>query len=216
MKLYVFDHCPFCARALLAAGLKRDYKIDIHYILEDDKETPVKMIGKQMVPILEYEAGKYMPESLDIVHYLNQLGDQPFLKGEQHPLITQWIDENFGLINGYVMPLFAKMDLPEFATPSARKMYIDRHEAQFGNFDELLKTSKEKCAEIDDALERLNNQIDLAHIEKNQYSLDDILLFPLIRALTASKEIALPHKVKAYIDLLSQQSKVDLFYDKAV
>ncbi len=216
MKLYVFDHCPFCTRALLAAGLKEGYNIPVNYILEDDEETPVKMIGKQMVPILEYEAGKYMPESLDIVHYLDQLDSKPFLIGAQNSKITEWIDKNFGLINSYVMPLFAKMDLPEFATPSARKKYIDRHEEQFGSFDVLLQESKNRLTEINGSLNQLLDIIDLPHLEEKQYSLDDILLFPLLRALTASKDVLLPNKVRDYIERLSTHSKVHLFFDKAI
>lgn len=216
MKLYLFEHCPFCVRVMLAAGLKYDVPITLEYILEDDIETPTKMIGKQMVPILEFEPQQYMPESLDIVHYLDDLNEEPFLTGTRNDKIEQWVNEHFGAINRFVMPLYAKMDFPEFATESARKMYIDRHEKQFGSFTQLEEKGKAAIPELEAALEALAPALNLTLIEHEIYCLDDILLFPLLRALTASKAITFPEKVKAYMTLLSEKGNVPLLVDRAI
>ncbi len=215
MKLYVFDHCPFCVRAMTAAGLKQNYEIPLSYILEDDAETPIKMIGKQMVPILEYEPGKFMPESLDIVHYLDQLDNTPFLTGTQNPFITQWVNDYFGMVGTFMMPLYAKMDLPELATNAARQTYIDRHEKSHGDFATLLKQSDQTAKTIGLALLQLEQEIDLQHLHDRQYSLDDILLFPIVRALTGSKKVTFPPKVAEYTTLLSKQSGIGLFSHQA-
>ncbi|UNM96360.1 glutaredoxin 2 [Ignatzschineria rhizosphaerae] len=216
MKLYLFEHCPFCVRAMLAAGLKLDVPITHEYILEDDVETPTKMIGKQMVPILEFEPQKYMPESLDIVHYLDDLNEEPFLTGTRNEKIEQWVNEHFGAINRFVMPLYAQMDFPEFKTESARQMYIDRHEEKFGSFAQLQENGKTEIPKLEAALEALGPELDLTLIEHEIYSLDDILLFPLLRALTASKAIKFPEKVKAYMTLLSEKGNVPLLTDRAI
>ncbi|MEQ5209184.1 glutathione S-transferase N-terminal domain-containing protein, partial [Proteus sp. fly-1067] len=41
MKLYIYDHCPFCVRARMIFGLKN---IDVEqiFLMEDDKATPTK------------------------------------------------------------------------------------------------------------------------------------------------------------------------------
>ncbi|MGL4675025.1 MAG: glutaredoxin 2 [Wohlfahrtiimonas sp.] len=215
MRLFVFDHCPFCVRALLAVGLK-SLPVEISYILEDDIETPTKMIGKQMVPILEYEAGKFMPESLDIVKYLDaNFGDAIFTEA-QNPEVSAWIDDNFGRVNEYVMPRFAEMNFPEFETASARNMYITRHEERLEqSFAELLAKSASYKAAMETELEKLAEFVDLARVQNQKYSLDDIILFPLLRALTCVKGLAFPKAVKEYTEILAKQGNVPLFYDQA-
>ena len=55
-------------------------KLDVEIVFLDynDEETPKKMIGKKLLPILEYEEGKYVNESLDICHWLDKNVDSPF------------------------------------------------------------------------------------------------------------------------------------------
>lgn len=216
MRLFVFDHCPFCVRALLAVGLK-SLPVEIKYILEDDIETPTKMIGKQMVPILEYEAGKFMPESLDIVKYLDANFGDPIFIEVQNPKIATWIDDNFGRVNEYVMPRFAEMNFPEFETASARNMYITRHEERIGqSFAELFKKSFDYKTAMEAELAKLTELIDLTRVQDHQkYSLDDIILFPLLRALTCVKDLAFPKVVKEYTEILAKRGNVPLFYDQA-
>lgn len=214
MRLFVFDHCPFCVRALLAAGLK-SVPIEINYILEDDVETPTKMIGKQMVPILEYEEGKFMPESLDIVKYLDENHGASTFTEAQNPEIQTWINDNFVPINKYVMPRYATMEFPEFATDSARSAYVTRHEEYFGSFADLLALSAEYKVSTEKALCELEVLIDLDRIEAKKYSLDDILLFPLLRALTCVKDLEFPKKVLEYTQTLSERGNLALYFTQA-
>lgn len=214
MKLFVFDHCPYCVRAMLATGLK-SLPIEISYILEDDTETPTKMIGKPMVPILEYEAGKYMPESLDIVQYLDSNYGAPLFTAEQNPKILEWITANHRKVNECVMARYAKMDFPEFATDSARQMFVSRHEENFGSFDELFNNSAEYKANIEAELKVLANEIDLERVLLGKYSMDDIILFPLLRALTCVKDLSVPKNVQEYTELLADKGNLPLFYNQA-
>lgn len=214
MRLFVFDHCPFCVRALLAVGLK-SLPVEIQYILEDDIETPTKMIGQQMVPILEYEAGKFMPESLDIVKYLDASFGNAIFTETQNPKVAAWIDDNFGRVNEYVMPRFAEMSFPEFETASARNMYITRHEERVGSFASLLAKSDEYKVMMEMELEKLAEFVNLARIQDQKYSLDDIILFPLLRALTCVKGLEFPEAVQQYAEILAKQGNVPLFYDQA-
>lgn len=216
MRLFIFSSCPFCMRALLAAGLK-SVPVKVEYILGDDIATPTKMIGKQMVPILEYEPGQYMPESLDIVKYLDEnFGDLIFTV-TQNPQISTWIDENWAQINRYIMPRFATMSFPEFATENARQAYITRHESHMGvSFSELLAKSDEYKVVMEAELKKLAALVDLERVRNHQhYSLDDIILFPWLRALTCVKGLVFPDVVQQYTEMLSEQGHVPLFYDQA-
>lgn len=62
MKLYIYDHCPFCVRARMIFGLK-NMEIEQIVLLDNDYETPIRMIGKKMLPILEKDDGSYNIES---------------------------------------------------------------------------------------------------------------------------------------------------------
>ncbi len=52
MKLYIYDHCPFCVKARMIFGLK-NLPVERITLLNDDEATPTKMIGKKMAPILQ-------------------------------------------------------------------------------------------------------------------------------------------------------------------
>lgn len=61
---------PDCVRAMMIFGLK-NIPFKKHVLLNDDEETPIRLVGKKMVPILVKEDGTAMPESLDIVKYID-------------------------------------------------------------------------------------------------------------------------------------------------
>jgi len=71
MKLYIYDHCPFCVRARMIFGL-RDVAVEEGVLANDDEAMPIGMIGSKQVPILQKEDGSFMGESLDIVRYIDQ------------------------------------------------------------------------------------------------------------------------------------------------
>ena len=87
MKLYIYDHCPFCVRARMIFGL-RDVAVEEVVLANDDEATPIGMIGSKQVPILQKEDGSFMGESLDIVRYI----DQGRLKETVRPEVQAWLD----------------------------------------------------------------------------------------------------------------------------
>ena len=50
MKLYIYDHCPFCVRARMAAGL-RGLAVEQVILANDDEDNPIRMIGAKQVTI---------------------------------------------------------------------------------------------------------------------------------------------------------------------
>ena len=67
MKLYIYDHCPFCVKARMIFGLK-NLPVELVVMLNDDEETPQRLIGQKMAPVLQKKDGSAMPESMEIVH----------------------------------------------------------------------------------------------------------------------------------------------------
>ena len=117
MKLYTYDHCPYCVKARMIFGL-RGIGFEHIILANDDEATPIKLIGKKMVPILVKENGDAMGESLDIVRYVDSLSDQQ-LDQNIRPDITQWLNTVRNYANHLAMPRVIKLGLAEFATQSA-------------------------------------------------------------------------------------------------
>lgn len=105
MKLYIYDHCPFCVRARMAAGL---FGADVEeaVLANDDEATPIGMIGAKQVPVLQKEDGSFMGESLDIVRHFDR---EDRLKDEVRPEIRAWLDKVGGYNDKLVQPRVIKM-----------------------------------------------------------------------------------------------------------
>jgi len=86
MRLYLFEHCSLCFRVRMIAALKRMH-LQETVVLEDDSETMVSLVGKRQVPILVKDDGNSMLESMDMVRYIDSLGDA-VLTGKERPEIA--------------------------------------------------------------------------------------------------------------------------------
>ncbi len=75
MRLYLFEHCSLCFRVRMTAALKRLH-LQETVVLDDDSETMIGLVGKRVVPILVKNDGKPMLESMDMVHYVDSLGER--------------------------------------------------------------------------------------------------------------------------------------------
>ena len=71
MKLYVYDHCPFCVRARMPLGLK-GIEAETVFVPNHDEATPISMIGAKMLPILEVELEELFKISKNINDEINR------------------------------------------------------------------------------------------------------------------------------------------------
>lgn len=209
MRLYVYDHCPFCTRARLALGLKK-LPFDLSIIMEGDVETPTRLIGKKMVPILETADGSHMGESLDIVHYVDGLSGPRLFEGTDAAL-DAWAKDAWPVILKLVIPRFTKGDFPELATPHAREAYRLREEQAFGDLEALMAGTPDFIAALAPKLEALAPLL----AGRTAPSLSDITLWPLLRALSLVKGLPFPAAVFAYMKRLETDGGVPLLFDQA-
>lgn len=215
MKLYLLDHCPFCARVRVILGLK-DLPFELHYIQQDDSETPTKMTGNDLMPILEYAPQQYMVESLDIVKYLDEEIGESILLPEQDTRIANWINNSDDIFDRLTTPLYYQMDLPELASLEAREAYRAIHEPRVDDFNQLHKEATSLMQEGHNALLKLETILDLDRVKRQTFALDDILLYPMLRHITAIKGIELPSKVAKYIEIMEKASKLPSYQSKAI
>lgn len=209
MKLFIYDHCPFCVKARMIFGLK-NIPVELQVLLNDDEETPKKLVGQKMVPILMKEDGSCMPESMDIVQYVDRLDREPLLTGKTNPAISDWLRHVNNYLNKLLLPRIAVAPFAEFATPEARRYFSDKKQASWGDFDELRQHAAGFIKNVNDDLRKLDKLIVKSNAVNGELSSDDIHVFPLLRALTLVAGVDYPSRVADYRDNIAKQTQVNL------
>ena len=212
LKLYHYDHCPYCIRVRMILGLK---KIPYESIIlqNADEESHHKLVGKKIVPILEYETWKYMTESLDIVKYIDETFHNPILEKTQNTEIQTRIHEAWYTIYQLAMPRFIQLKLQEFATDTDIIYFQNKKETFIWNFETRLQETPQLIKKMEKYLEELETQENF--LTKNTYTYEDICLFPILRSLTCVKNLKFPPKVKNYLEKISRKSNVSLYSDRS-
>ena len=209
MKLYYYDHCPYCVKARMIFGLK-NIAIELQLLLNDDEATPMGMIGAKQVPILERDDGTYLPESLDIVREIDGMDGNPVLDGAPNPALSDWIAGTRDYLNPLVMPRWALAPFEEFATPPACAYFIQKKEAYIGGFAEHRARSAEYIALADKHLALLETLIVSERAAGGILSTDDLHVFAALCSLSIVSGITYPPTVEAYRQHMSAAAKVPL------
>lgn len=208
MKLYVYDHCPFCVKARAIFGLK-NILFDLIIMLNDDEATPMRMIGKKMAPILEHE-GRFIPESMDIVAYIDQMSENRVLAGPRSPKVAEWIKGVVDVLYPLAHPRWAASPLLEFFTPQARAYFKRNKEAMIGSFADRLAESDGYIAKMNRHLLELEELIQSPEGVNGALSEDDIHLFATLRALSIVRGVSYPPLVEAYRSNMAERTGVAL------
>lgn len=210
MKLYVYDHCPFCTRARMAFALKNE-PVEVVILMEGDAETPTRLVGKKIVPILEKEDGSHMTESLDIVRYVDQIG-APAFSAAPSAETEAWLKNVWPVALKLFIPRFTMADFAELSTPDARIAYRQREEKAFGNLAELMARTPELVEEITPALHALVPLIQ----QRQQADINDIVLWPVLRCLSIVKALTFPPVIREYTDRLEARTGIPLLFRQAI
>lgn len=208
MKLFVYDHCPFCVKARMIFGLKQT-AFELVILLNDDEATPIHMIGKKMAPILQ-DGDRYLAESMDIVAYVDSLSGARILSGPSNPLIAQWNSDVSGPLFSLALPRWAAANLDEFSTPAARAYFTRNKERMIGSFKEHMAASPGYIATLNSHLLALESLIQSPDAVNGELCEDDIHLFATLRSLSIVQGITYPPAVEAYRVRMSELSNVEL------
>ena len=212
MKLYIYDHCPFCVRARMISACAA-WRCS-RFLQTMMKPPPIRMIGAKQLPILEKDDGTFMGESLDIVRHIDETAGKGRLKEAVRPEIQAWLDKVGQYANKLIQPRDVLAGFPEFATPSAVAYFTERKQKLIGIRRNLEATGR-YLAQLDADLAELEPLI-ATPASAEAAGMEDILLFPLLRNLTIVRGLVLPPKTAAYVAAVSAMSGVPLLTDKAV
>lgn len=213
MKLYQYHHCPYCVRADMVANYKNVPHEKV-YLLNDDEQSCFDLVDAKVVPILQFDDGTAMKESLDIVHKLDELGDSQKLLS---PSVTSAeFDELFADIKGdmriVTYPRTISIGLPEFATQSARDYFQHKKEKMIGmSFEQASAQSEQHLEPINQVLAKLSTP------ELNDtLSIDDVTLFPTLRNLSMVKGLKFKQDTLAYMQHVANITASELYFNRAI
>lgn len=211
MKLYVYEHCPFCCRALMIRGLKH-LDLPVEVIMEGDAETPVRMIGKKMVPILQKDDGTCMGESMDIVHWLDAAFPPAIIAAPAPPALDDWCKRVSPTVFRLCVPRFTRGDFAELATPQARAAYVERETRTFGDLQALIDATPSLLAELSPLLDELEA---LVPSPGETIGDGDFQLFPILRSLSIVEAVSVGPKARAYYTAMRERAGLSDFADQA-
>lgn len=215
--LHQYLHCPFCVRADMSAnyfGIEHKK----NYLLNDDAETCNRLIGAKMVPILEFDDGTAMGESLDIVAKFEEMAAEgkKLLPKAEPEKYTGHLDSVSAEINGLLFPRNVMIEQPEFATESAKDYFRTKKEKTLGmSFDEAFANSEQYKKKVEAALAEMPVP-PLPAQQMNQLGWNDIFVFPILRNLTMVKDIAFPDALEQYVHAVADLTNVQLYTNVAV
>lgn len=210
LKLFIYDHCPYCVKARMIFGIK-SVPFELVTLLNDDEATPMSMISKKMVPILQKEDGTYTPESMDIVHYIDQLDGKPIVRSSPaHKELDAWYSQSRTVVYQLCMPRWVKAPLQEFETEEARSYFTKKKEMMVGNFDEQLAKTPALIEQMNGLLQKLDDLIESDATVHGELSEDDFHVFAVLRSLSIVKGMTYPAKIETYRQHMSKLSGVEL------
>jgi glutaredoxin 2 len=204
MRLYMFEHCSLCFRVRMIAALKRLH-LQETVVLDDDSEQMIGLVGRRVIPILVRDDGRPMLESLDMVAYVEGLGE-PILTGPQRREVAAWADKVVARTAPLTMPRYPLLGLPEFATVAALDHYHVRKRKPYGDFVELRAETRRHIAALMPDLEELDRLIESPTAVNGALSLDDILVLPLLRSAAIVKGLQFPRRVRDYFEAMMSRT----------
>ncbi len=196
----MFEHCSLCFRVRMMAALKR-LSLQETVVLDDDSDTMIGLVGRRVIPILVKDDGQPMLESLDMVRYIDRIGE-PMLTGPERPEIATWEQATANQTARLSWPRYPLLGLPEFATTSAHDHYIVRKRKVLGDLVEHRARTRDYLRELTPRLEELDRLVQGATSINGTLSLDDIRVLPLLRSAAVVKGLRFPDKVRRYFELL--------------
>ncbi|MBF7682108.1 glutaredoxin 2 [Acinetobacter sp. B5B] len=211
MKAYIYEHCPFCLRVRMIAGFK-NLPMQYAVIMEGDAETPIQLVGKKVVPILQREDGQHMTESLEIVKYLDGLGEPKYAQEVINTELKTWVDNHLKLVMKLIVPRFVRVDFTEISTSIARQAFIERETQVFGSLDALFEQSDIYIPLMNKQLAALDQLI----VKHKEIDLTDFILFPWLRSLSVVEGLQFAPQTLRYMNRIATAAKVPLLFDQAI
>lgn len=207
--LYYYEHCPYCIRVLTFAGLA---KVALHKVvlLNDDEQTPIKMIGAKMLPILAANSDSFIPESLDIIEQLSREYDYPLeISDSLRQSVEALLYEQRIAIYSLMMPRCVQLPLKEFATQAAIDYFVNKKTATIGDFTAALQNSPAFITALEAGLSQVSELFDA--LSQKPSSDASIMLFSALYGIFYVKDFSWPAAAKNFMQTMGDASQQPVF-----
>lgn len=210
LTFYHYVHCPFCVRVRMAAGLlQTPYKSVV--VPYDDEETPVKLTGKKMLPIMVID-GKAMNESLDIMAAIdkkNVLNIAKLNSDTNFVPFNELLNKLGTNVHNLAMPYW--IYTPEF-NDSSRKYFQNKKEQKRGPFKDLVKKKETFINDISKDLAEVAQDLKPFY-RSDVFTVYDILLAAHIWGLYVVPEFQFEEKIHQYLQKVKEHCHFDYHQD---
>lgn len=210
MKLHIYEHCPFCTRARMIFGLK-GVPVELSVVMEGDDDTPIRLVGRKGVPILEKDDGSAMAESMDIVRYVDERFPPRVLTEPLREEIDAWCKDARPIVARLAVPRMTRSAFKENSTDEARKAYVERERNAFGDLDALIRETPTLLGQIQEKLARLEPLIE----DRAGFSESDLVLYSTLRSLSITKGVRFGTNTDRFVRRMSGAGGVPLLDDRA-
>ena len=217
MKLYHYDHCPFCIRVRMIIGWK-GLNVEEEILANADEQSHYDLIGVKVVPILKKDDGSYMKESLDIVAYIDKHYGQPLLQPYYDlDILKTWLENAARSIRHLVHPRNIRIFKQDFPTQADCDYYENKKSKNIGSFQDAFENSAQYISEVASYLDSLKTILpEVIAPKEAKPSYNDILLFPVLRTISHVKGLLFPIEVYDYMERISQETRVPLLSEQAI
>lgn len=208
--LYHYVHCPFCVRVRMTFGLL-NIPFNSKVLAYDDENTPVKLTGTKMLPIMETAKGA-MNESLDIMAHLdeqNRLNIKATADTKEFKEFEAYVNFLSGYVHNLAMPYW--IWTPEF-NESSRAYFQNKKEVKRGPFKDLVKKSETFISALEQEWPRLEQELKPFY-RSAELSLYDIILASHLWGLYVVPEFQFPPNIHSYLQRVKKECRFNYHED---
>lgn len=207
IKLYHYIHCPFCVRVRIGLGLLGvDYQTKV--LPYNDEETPIKLMGKKMLPIVEFEDGSRSNESLDIIKRIdskNILNNDLSNNSELDELLSR-IGKD---VHSLCMPYWVWS--PEFNEKS-REYFQKKKEIKRGPFNKLIQNKNSYLESFSITLCSFEDKL-TPFYNSDVVTIKDVMLASHLWGMYIFPEFQFPEKIHQYLQEIKKNSRFEYHQD---
>lgn len=217
MKLYQYQHCPFCIRVRMVLH-RKSMPYECVDVLYDDVDTPTALVGRKQCPIMQFADGSLMKESGDIIARLET--DYPAVLPRRVKLpadIRAALAAFRQTSNQLIKPRVIQAGFPEFATQAAQDYYRKKYEQRWQtSFAACMQQTPVLLPSMQQALYTLSTAIEAHQLLEQPFSHIDLQLFPAIACVTVVRELHFPGPLHDYLCQQAEASGFSLFFAVAL
>ncbi len=215
MILYHYEHCPFCQRIRLFLGFK-GIPYQKKLLSYADTKTQEMLTGMRQLPIMDFEDGVIINESLNILREIEMRAPHPIgFIGPVEPSL-QWASQEAVTLPDYfsvLLPFYLQHYTKEFALheDGARYFQSSKEKKRGKTFTELEQEAPQLYEEnIKAGLLDIAKIVDDQFIMGPTFSVADCVLAADLSGLRLVEGISLPNEILEYIHRVEARCNVYL------